>query len=75
MFPLNTIKWEHTSKINKLVFILFNFLQTKLIVPPFLAASYLAMTFSPNLPVGFLRTPEVSCVPSWSLASLVGKEL
>lgn len=46
MFALNTIKWQHTSKR---VFILFNFLQTKLILTPFLAANYLEMTFPSNL--------------------------
>lgn len=74
MFVLNTIKWQYTSKVNKWVLILCNFLQTKLILPPFPAASNLEMTFYPNLLGGFLRTPEVPWIPCLFLASLADKE-
>lgn len=67
MFALNTIKWQHTSKW---VFILFNFLQTKLILTPFLVANYLEMTFTLNLFADFENTRgplysfSVSCLLS-----------
>lgn len=50
-------------------FILFHFLQTKLILLLFLVASYLEMTFPPNLLRGFLRTPEALVFPVSCLLS------